>query len=102
MWLVLLLIFFFIFIYPLLRVRSQVNQVRREFEKTYNQSCKNANNGQTEPTKKRKVFTEKDGEYVNFEEIKGEHLPQSDVGTTYTESQVSDAEFEEVKGNDNN
>ena len=82
----------------MLKIRSQVNQARREFEKAYNQNNKKAAKENEKAKKKRKVYSNDDGEYVNFEEIKGEHLPQSDVdNSTYTESQVSDAEFEEVK-----
>ncbi len=49
--------------------------------------------------RKNKVFTEQDGEYVDFEEISvgASQDTQSAPGVYATEEQVEDAEWEEIK-----
>lgn len=105
---ILLLILLFIIIFPLLRFIIAIWGASRRFKKQYkdfaSSGSSHSNGGYYQRStfrKRKKIFSEEDGEYVEFEEIKVDK--SSVTGTseeseeTYNESQISDAKFEDIK-----
>lgn len=111
--LLLLLILIWFVVVPLFRIGSAVNKARKTFreaqhayeraqrgESTYERKA-----GWSQPQQKRKRIDPSVGEYVKFQEVKltAEELRQRSDGTTeYSrttrmESQVEDAEWEDIK-----
>lgn len=56
-----------------------------------------ANNTQPPHPRRRKVFTQDMGEYVEFEELEGTFYSERTTETFTAESQISDAEWEEIR-----
>ena len=84
------------------RFRNRMRQTMSGFAGNSNQgfSQKSAKKQQTS-RRRRKVYPRDEGEYVSFEEIITDRTTTtSDTGRStkiYSESQISDAEFEEIK-----
>ncbi|MDE6300734.1 MAG: DUF4834 family protein [Muribaculaceae bacterium] len=75
------------------------------FREAYRRNTSSAGNNQATPRRKKKKIDPNVGEYVAFEEIKVETTtytatesgPEGTTTTTYTESQIEDAVWEEIK-----
>lgn len=108
---IILLIVLLFILYPVFRVILTIWSTTRKFKKQYrdftggaNQSANqnNAQHNQPYHSQRKKVFDNSDGEYVDFEEIKVEESndktnQNSPNADNYSESQISDATFEEIK-----
>lgn len=108
----LLILFIWFIVVPLLKVASLVNRARkgmrqgaRGFQRTDNPDEPTPRKGGwSAPRRKRKRIDPSVGEYVNFQEIKlsSDEIEQRNrdnnrTRTTVTESQVEDAEWTEIK-----
>lgn len=111
--LLLLLILIWFVVVPLLRVASAVNKARKTFRQAQHvyeraqrgESPFERKAGWSQPHPRRKRIDPSVGEYVKFQEIRltAEELRERSDGTaeytrsTYAESQVEDAEWEDIK-----
>ena len=104
----LILIFIIVFIiWPIVKTAVRLNQARKAardfFGGHYTPTGNPAGDrkaGWTTPPKKTKIITKDVGEYVSFQELPPDGSTQSTYyysETTYSESQISDAEWEEIK-----
>ncbi len=93
-------------IYYLSNARKFARQQQDAFRKAYSQSAPGSASGNYSTgnsghhTRKKKIFSKADGEYVEFEEISCDMPGEASSSTTDTyirEDQVSDAEWTEVK-----
>ena len=112
-----LTILFFAFVaiilYPLVRVMFRLHRLKREFSRAFGASrqqpgggYETSQAGERDPyTGRRKVYGSDEGEYVDFEEVTvsaearsaGSGRSGGQPGADYSEeSQVVDAEFEEI------
>lgn len=104
----LFLILLFIIIFPILRFIIAIWGASRRFKKQYKDFASGGgprSNGEyykrSTFSKRKKIFSKEDGEYVEFEEIKIEKSSvtstSGETEETYDEPQISDAKFEEIK-----
>ncbi len=112
LFLVLSIIFFLIFLYPIVMIWQQYRRMRNRFSDMFGsskQKSSNSNKGRhrnyneedfDEATGRHKIFSQDEGEYVDFEDINDEHTTQAQTTKANTqtapEPQISDAEFEEI------
>lgn len=99
--LVILLLLFLIFGYPLLKLYLTVRSARRRFNDMFGaqQGAYSAPGGQqSRPRRRTKIITRDVGEYVEFEDLPGSpDKSYSSSTSTYVEiSQVEDAEWEDI------
>ncbi len=105
----LLLLFIIFIVIPLVKVgwrvwllRNSFKQARRNMQDAFNNAYSQQQAGRPQPSsRKKKVFNQADGEYVEFEEIKtsnSEPKPHREPKTRINpEPQVEDAEWEDIK-----
>lgn len=104
----LILIFIIVFIiWPIVKTALRLNQARKAardfFGGRYTQAeapAADRKAGWTTPPKKTKIITKDVGEYVSFQELPPDgstHTTYHYSETTYSESQITDAEWEEIK-----
>lgn len=104
----LLLVLLIIIIFPILRLIIAIWGATRKFKKQYNDFTSGSDthynrgfNHRNTTKKRKKIFSKEVGEYVEFEEIKTNetHTGSTTEKTreTYHESQISDAQFEDIK-----
>lgn len=111
-----LTILFFAFVaiilYPLVRVMFRLHRIKRDFSRAFESGrqagggYETSQTGERDPyTGRRKVYGSDEGEYVDFEEVTAAEATTAEAtaarGKTaaagdYRESQVVDAEFEEI------
>ncbi len=100
MWLLLLLLILIIFFWPVIKLAWRINQVRSQFNninrEAQRQAGQHRQQRQSAP-RPRKVYTKDDGEYVDFEEVSVTAAEERSEVHYIPESQVSDAEWEEIK-----
>lgn len=110
MWILLVLILLVFLLWPVIRLalgyhklRQHVNQAYRQQQQQYGdiRGQRHEASGDYDPaTGRRKVYSETDGEYVDFEEVDdGQRktvTAQQQERETVVEEQVSDAEYEEI------
>lgn len=95
--LIILLILFLLFGFPLLKVYLSLRRARKQFSDLFGAQQRAARQADSPRGRRRsKIITRDVGEYVEFEEIPG----QADTDTThitYTEiSQIEDVEWEDI------
>lgn len=102
----LILIFILVFIiWPVVKTVFRLNQARKAardfFGGNYAQAGASSTErkaGWTAPQKKAKIITKDVGEYVNFQELPPDDSARSSfTETSYSENQITDAEWEEIK-----
>ncbi|MFI3239030.1 MAG: DUF4834 family protein [Bacteroidales bacterium] len=109
-----LFILFIFIVLPIIRILIAVFSATHKIKKQYNQQSQTGansdtrgggyyrGNSQQQHQQRRKQFSQSDGEYVDFEEIPTEesipvdHSKQNSSKRTKEESQISDAQFEEI------
>ncbi len=95
--LIIILILFLLFGFPLLKVYLSLRRARKQFSDMFGAQQRAARQADSRrPRRRTKIITRDVGEYVEFEELPG----QSGTDTTqitYTEiSQIEDAEWEDI------
>lgn len=66
-------------------------------DRQHKQTHRHSPHQQKRPRRKSKLYTAQDGEYVDFEEINGTTTTYTQHQYSYTEEQIEDAEWEEIK-----
>lgn len=101
-----LFLFFLFFIFPaILRffLRLAAKRMTRKFSQFAGQGFNNYQNprneeAQPQTQKHKKIFSQNDGEYVQFEEIKEERTIATDSNdSTFVDDRITDVKFEEIK-----
>lgn len=100
-----LLIFVIIIGIPLFRVFNTIRKLRKNYREMFgggprsSQGRRQSQPRQNTRPKREKIIKPDEGEYVEFEEITSTTQTFSDGGKkyTYTEEQVTDAEWEDIK-----
>ena len=111
MWIFLLLIILLLLLWPVIRLALGYRKLRQHMSQAYRQQQydndsrqgrqRRQDSGDYDPaTWRRKVYSESDGEYVDFEEVDNGRrdtvAAQQQACDTVVEEQVSDAEYEDI------
>lgn len=108
MWIFLLLIILLLLLWPVIRLALGYHKLRQHVSQAYRQQQYSDTRGRHHEasgdydlaTGRRKVYSETDGEYVDFEEVddgrRDTVAAQQQARETVVEEQVSDAEYEEI------
>ncbi|MDE5829197.1 MAG: DUF4834 family protein [Duncaniella sp.] len=78
--------------------RQQADPYFSMFSSWFSQSRTDSTSAATNTPARRKVFTRDMGEYAEFEDLEGNyHYQSTESRTVVEESQISDAEWEEIR-----
>lgn len=101
---IIILVILFIIFWPVIRVFLAIRRATREARRAFSGRQSTGERSHRADTsghrKRRKVFSRNEGEYVEFEEVTVTEERKSSNGTSKTtvkESQVEDAEWEDVR-----
>ena len=99
-----LLVLFLMVGIPLLRGWFYMQNLKRRVNESFrgrqqHERRRRDNDDEYTDTGERKIYTSGDGEYADYEEVSGTIIEETTVESeTIIEEQVTDAEYEEIKG----